>query len=97
VLLDAITTTIDTGLFDPTITASADQPASLTNGLVAINSTGATTAAIQTDLAAMADAISADMIAPAWIMRPAAAVKLALLGLTSKRSARRSNRERRNT
>jgi hypothetical protein len=83
VLLDAITRGSDGALFDPTLTATDDRPASLTNGLSATSATGAMPDAIRADLAALADAITADMVAPLWVMRPASALRLALAGITS--------------
>jgi HK97 family phage major capsid protein len=82
-LIAAIAAFIDTQLLDPTVTASAGlRPASITNGVVAIPSTGGTIGAVITDftaaMIAMTNALQ-QVGKPVWIMSSVAAMYLATL------------------
>jgi len=69
----------DVQFIDPTVTASATNPASITNGVTPIASTGATVAAINTDVQAMfAAGIAAghDYANGVWVMHPRTALYL---------------------
>ena len=61
---------LDAQLLDPTVSAAATHPASLTNNAVAVTSTGSTAAQIIADLTAMIAAITSPGDALRWIMRP---------------------------
>lgn len=68
---------LDAKFLDPTITAIANvRPASITNGATSVTSTGATAAAITTDLSAMMAAL-ASWGYPVWVMKPSTAAALA--------------------
>lgn len=80
-LIATIADFIDKQLIDPTVTASAGlRPASITNGVTAIPSTGGTVSAIITDLSAAMLAMSTALQTvanPVWIMSSTAAMYLA--------------------
>lgn len=80
-LIASIADFIDKQLLDPTVTASAGlRPASITNGVTAIPSTGGTVAAIVTDFSAAMLAMSnalQTVANPVWIMSATAAMYLA--------------------
>lgn len=69
-VLGGLAKQIDTSFLDPASTAVTGRPASITNGATAITSTGATAAAIATDLGAMLAAITTAGSGLTWIMRP---------------------------
>jgi HK97 family phage major capsid protein len=79
-LVNGLASYLDQQFLDPRVTASAGvNPASITNGSDEITSTGATAAAILTDLKNMIAAIDTNLIAPVWVMRRVDAVHLATL------------------
>jgi len=85
-LIDTIAEFIDKQLLDPTVTASAGlRPASITNGVTPIPSTGGTVAAIITDTSAAMLAMSNALQAvgnPVWIMSATAAMYLSTVRTT---------------
>jgi HK97 family phage major capsid protein len=82
-LASAIAQFLDTQFIDPAVTASAGlRPASITNGVTAIPSTGSTVAAVTTDVQkAMARMISGlgAVSRPVWVMNPSAAMFLSTM------------------
>lgn len=80
-LLAGMVQFLDAQFITPSVVAVADtSPASITNGIIAVQSSGSTATAIASDLATMVSTMAdADVpfLAPAWIMRPADAAKLA--------------------
>jgi len=71
-LLDTIAQFMDVQFIDPTIAASADvSPGAVTNGITGVDATGATVAAVTTDLNAALTALAVaniGMRAPYWVM-----------------------------
>jgi HK97 family phage major capsid protein len=75
-VLGRLAQTIDRLFLDPTI-AGGVTPASITNGAIAVTSTGSTPAAIAADLGAMIAAITTAGAALTWIMKPTTAARVA--------------------
>jgi HK97 family phage major capsid protein len=78
--------TMDRSMLDPSMAATAAQPASLTNGITPLASTGSTAAAVMSDLRALLQAVldggSPDFSSTVFVMSPTDALALSLL-LTS--------------
>jgi HK97 family phage major capsid protein len=68
---------IDVQFLLPTVAATPANPASITNGATAVTSTGATAAAMLTDLGAMLAAITTSGAGLHWIMKPVTAAHVA--------------------
>lgn len=66
----AVNRFIDSQLLDPTITASAARPASLTNLGVPVTSSGSTAAQITADLATLIASTSSPLDNARWVMKP---------------------------
>jgi len=80
-IIASIASYTDRALLDPSIAASADNPASLTNGATMHHSTGSSVAQIESDLSAvvqMAIDAGSDMSASAWAIHPRTALFLTL-------------------
>lgn len=72
----------DQQFIDPTVSASADNPAAVTEGLTPVSGTGSTIAQVLADLAGAwgkFDAAELEPVAPVWIMRPRTARYLSTL------------------
>lgn len=76
-VVGALGVKLDQQLLDPTVAATAANPAAITNGAVAVTSTGSTAAAIATDLGSLLAGITSPGAALVWIMRPTTAAKVA--------------------
>lgn len=76
-IMGAVAQFIDVSFLDPASAAATGKPASITNGATAITSTGATAAAITTDLNAMLAAITTTGGALTWVMKPTTLAKIA--------------------
>ena len=76
-LLSQLAAVIDKLFLDPTVAPAGGAPGSITNGGIAITSSGATPAAITADLAAMIAAITTTGKGLTWIMRPTTAAHVA--------------------
>ena len=84
-VLSALARTIDQKFLLPTLGPTvAGRPASITFGATAVTSTGATAAAIATDLGSMLAALTTSAATPLWIMKPVTAAHVsAALGTAS--------------
>jgi HK97 family phage major capsid protein len=83
-LIGSIAQFLDVQFIDPAVAPQPSlRPGSITNGVVAIPSTGSTVAAVTADLnaalLALMQALQGNITAPIWIMSPAAALFLATL------------------
>ena len=83
-LRNAIAQFLDVQFIDPAVAPVAGlRPGSITNGVVPIPSSGSTVAAVTADLSAallaMMTALRGNIMSPAWIMSPAAALFLGTL------------------
>jgi HK97 family phage major capsid protein len=82
-LIQVIGSFMDEQFIDPTVTATNGvKPASITNGITPIASTGSTVAEVTADLAAALSAMATSnvpMTAPVWIMHPRTSTFLSLL------------------
>jgi HK97 family phage major capsid protein len=82
-MVASISLFMDKQFLDPAIAPVAGiNPGSITNGVVAIPSTGSTVAQVTADLATMLSTMSGanvPMASPAWIMHPRSAIYLTLL------------------
>jgi HK97 family phage major capsid protein len=76
-VIGGVSAFIDQSFLDPVSAAATGKPASVTNGATAITSTGATAAAITTDLNAMLAAITTTGGDLVWVMRPKTAAYIA--------------------
>ncbi len=80
-LVSAVASYLDEQLLDPEVAEVANvNPASITNGVTPITSTGTTAAQIADDLSDMVDALTS-FVAPVWIMAPQTCVRMAALGI----------------
>jgi HK97 family phage major capsid protein len=90
-LIAAIATFLDKQFIDPTVAAVANvNPASILNGVTAIPSTGATVAAINTDLTQALKVLATanmPMLSPRWLMTPSARITLQNLRTTQEQYA----------
>lgn len=82
-LLAAVTEFSDVAFLDPAAVATANNPASITNGTTEIPSTGSTASQIETDLKALVAAVLTNKTALYLIMKPSTALYLAALRDTS--------------
>jgi hypothetical protein len=86
-LVNGIAEATDKTFIDPAITATNGvRPASITNGVTPIPSSGATVEEVVADLSAMVKALAnanSRMISPAWVMTPAAKITLGELRSTT--------------
>lgn len=82
-LIDTVTQFMDQQFIDPAVTATAGvKPASITNGVVAIPSSGATVDDIIADIKAAVSAMTTagiTMTNPYWVMNPATKINLSML------------------
>ena len=69
---EAVVAFTDTSFLDPAITATSARPASITNGAIAVTSTGSTAAQITADLASLVQVMQVASNGDAWVwtMRP---------------------------
>lgn len=78
-LVASVSAFSDAAFLDPTLGATANSPASITNGTTAIASTGSTAAQIEADLKAAIVAVLTNKTALHIIMKPSTALYLAAL------------------
>lgn len=81
-MVRALAATVDRLFIDPTVTLTADGPASITNLGTSNSSTGASTAQVTADLKAMCAGLVAagsDLTAAQWVLHPRTALALSLL------------------
>ena len=82
-MIDAVAQYTDQQFIDPTVSASTTvSPASITNGLTNVHSTGVTVAAIMTDIQSMFQKLITGNItlrAGVWVMHPRTALYLSML------------------
>jgi HK97 family phage major capsid protein len=82
-LANALAARSDRALLDPASGALVDKrPASITNGISAINSAGTSLANVRTDLRALFNGYAGDLATAVLVMTPATAANLALLDST---------------
>lgn len=81
-MIDTIAEFTDQQFIDPTVTATATSPASITQGITGVPSTGATVATIMTDVQSIFKKLIAGNITPkagVWVMHPRTALYLSML------------------
>lgn len=81
-MIDTIAEFTDQQFIDPTVTATATSPASITQGITGIPSTGATVANIMTDVQSIFKTLITGNITPkagVWVMHPRTALYLSML------------------